>query len=68
MHVIKSRIMSWVGAEHVACMGERQGVYKVLVGKTAGKRPLRRPRYRWEDSIKMDLQEVGLGRAWTGLI
>jgi len=68
MHVIKLRIKSWVEAGQVACMGERQGVYKVLVGETEGKKPLRRPRYRWEDSIKMDLQELGLGRAWTGLI
>jgi len=39
-------------------MGEGRGVYRVLVGKTEGKRPLRRPRRRWEDNIKMDLQEV----------
>jgi len=56
------------GAGHVACMGEGQGVYKVLVGKTEGKRPLRKPGYRWEDSMKMDIQELGLGRAWTELI
>jgi len=42
-------------------MGEGRGVYKVLVGKPEGKRPLRRPRRRWEDNIKMDLQEVGCG-------
>ena len=48
-------------AGHVACMGERKGVYRVLVGKPEGKRPLRRPRRRWEDNIKMDLQEVGCG-------
>ena len=42
-------------------MGERRGVYRVLVGKPEGKRPLRRPRRRWEDNIKMDLQEVGCG-------
>jgi len=40
-------------------MGERRGVYRVLVGKPEGKRPLGRPRCRWEDNIKMDLQEVG---------
>jgi len=40
-------------------MGERRGVYRVLVGKPGGKRPLGRPRCRWEDNIKMDLQEVG---------
>ena len=42
-------------------MGERRGVYRVLVGKPEGKRPLGRPRRRWEDNIKMDLQEVGCG-------
>jgi hypothetical protein len=41
---------------------ERRGVYRVLVGKPEGKRPLGRPRLRWEDNIKMDLQEVGWGR------
>jgi hypothetical protein len=46
-------------------MGERRGVYKVLVGKSEGKRPFVRRRLRWEDNIKMDLQEVGFG-AWTG--
>ena len=51
--------MSWAG--HVALMGERRGVYRVLVGKPEGKRPLGRPRRRWEDNIKMDLQEVGCG-------
>ena len=42
-------------------MGERRGVYRVLVGKSEGKRPLGRPRHRWEDNIKMDLQEVVCG-------
>jgi len=42
-------------------MGERRGVYRVLVGKPEGKRPLGRPRGRWEDNIKMELQEVGCG-------
>jgi hypothetical protein len=42
-------------------MGERRVIYRVLVGKTAGKRPLGRPRRRWEDNIKMDLKEVGRG-------
>jgi hypothetical protein len=46
--------------------GEERGVYRVLVGKPEGKRPLGRPRRRWEDHIKMDLQEVGCG-VWTGL-
>jgi hypothetical protein len=48
-------------AGHVAYMGERRDVYRVLVGKPEGKRPLGRPRQRWEDNIKMDLQEVGCG-------
>jgi len=45
----------------VACMGEGRGVYRVLVEKPEGKRPMGRPRCRWEDNIKMDLQEVGFG-------
>jgi len=57
--VIKSGRMRWEG--HVACMGERRGVHRVLVGKPEGKRPLARPRRRLEDNIKMDLQEVGCG-------
>jgi hypothetical protein len=49
-------------------MGERRGVYRVLLGKPEGKRPLRRPRHRWEDNSKMDLQEVGRGdRDWIEL-
>ena len=55
--VVKSRRMRWAG--HVARMGQWRGVYRVLVGKPEGKRPLGRPRHRWEDNIKMDLQEVG---------
>jgi hypothetical protein len=50
----------WAG--HVARMGEDRGVYRVLVGRPEGKRPLGRPRRRWEGNIKMDLQEVGGGR------
>ena len=46
---------------HVACMGERRCVYRVLVGKPEGKRPLGRPRRRWENNIKMDRQEVVCG-------
>jgi hypothetical protein len=57
--VIKLRRMRWAG--HVARMGEERGVYRVLVGKREGKRPLGRSRYRWEDNIRMDLQEVGCG-------
>ena len=49
------------GAGHVARMGERIDVYRVLLGKPEGKRPLGRPRRRWEDIIKMDFQEVGCG-------
>ena len=56
--VVKSRRMRWAG--HVARMGKGRGVHRVLVGKPEGKRPLGRPRRRWED-IKMDLQEVGGG-------
>jgi hypothetical protein len=56
VRVVKSRIMRWAG--HVACIGERSGVHRVLVGKPEGTRPLERPRRRWEDNIKRDLQEV----------
>jgi hypothetical protein len=59
VRVDKSRRMRWAG--HVARMGER-GVHRVLVGKPEGKRPLGKPRRRWEDNNKMDLQEVGEGR------
>jgi len=56
----------WAG--HVAGMGERRGVYRVLIGKPEGKRPLMRPRRRWEDNIKMALQEVGCeGIDWIEL-
>jgi len=57
--VIKSRRVRWAG--HEACMGERRDIYRVLVGKPEGKRPLGRPRRRWENNIKIDLQEVGCG-------
>ena len=59
MRVVKLRRMRWAG--HVARMWQGRGVYKVLVGKHEGKRPLGRPRCRWEDNIKMDLQQVGGG-------
>ena len=66
MRVVKSRIMRWAG--HVARMGEGRDVYRILVGKPEGKRPLGRPRRRWEDNVKMDLQEVGCGgMAWIEL-
>jgi hypothetical protein len=64
--VIKSRRMRWAG--HVARMGEERGLYRVLVGKPEGKTPLGKPRCRWENNIKMDLQEVRCGGMdWIGL-
>jgi hypothetical protein len=59
LRVIKSRRMRWAG--HVARMGDRRGVYRALVGKPEGKKSLGRRRHKWEDNIKMDLQNVGLG-------
>ena len=59
VRVIKTRRMRWAG--NVALIGERRGVYRVSVGKPEGKRPLGKSRHRWEDKIKMDLQEVGCG-------
>jgi len=59
VRVVKSRRMRWVG--HVARMAEGRGVYRILVGKPEGRRSLGRPRRRWEDNIKMDVQEVGCG-------
>ena len=59
VRVIKSRRMKWVG--HVARMREKTGLYRVVVRNAGGKRPLGRPRRRWEDNIKMDLEEVGCG-------
>jgi len=59
VRVIKLRRMRW--AVHVAHMEEERGMYSVLVGKPEGKRPLGRPKHRWEDNIKMVLQEVGCG-------
>jgi hypothetical protein len=56
---VKSRRMRWAG--HVARMGEERKVYKVLVGKPEGKRPLGRPRRRWEGGVRMGLREIGLG-------
>ena len=60
IRVIKSRRMRW--ACHVAGMGDRTGVYRVLVGKPEGKKPLRRSKHTWKDDMKVDLQEVG----WRG--
>ena len=66
VRVIKSR-MRW--AENVARKGEWRGIYRVLVGKPEGKRPLGRPIRRWEDNIKMDLKEVGCGSMyWVELV
>jgi hypothetical protein len=66
VRVIKSRRMKWAG--HVARMGEGRGAYRVLVGRPEGKRPLGRPRRRWEDNIKMYLGEMGIdGANWIRL-
>jgi hypothetical protein len=66
VRVIKSRRMRSAG--HVARMGVGRGVYRVLVWKPEGKRPLERPRHRWEDNIKMDLKEIGIdGANWIQL-
>ena len=67
LRAIKSRTTRWAG--HVARMGERKGVYKILVGEPEGKRPLGRPRRRWEDNIKMTLQGVRYGGVgWIELV
>jgi hypothetical protein len=66
VRVIQSRRMRWAG--HVARMGEERGVYSVLVGKPEGKRPMGRPKRRWVNNIRTDLQEVGCGYMdWIGL-
>jgi hypothetical protein len=66
VRVIKSRRMRWAG--YLARMGEGRGVYRVLVGKPEGKRPLGRPKCRWEDKIEMDLREIGIdGANWIRL-
>jgi len=66
VRVIKSRRTRWAG--HVARMGEERVVYRILVGKPEGRRPLGRPSRRWADNIRTDLQEVGCGyRDWIGL-
>jgi hypothetical protein len=67
VRVIKLRRMMWVG--HVVCIGERRGIYRILLGGPEGKRPLGRPRCSWEDNIKMDLQEVICGSMdWIELV
>jgi hypothetical protein len=58
---MKSRRMGWAG--HVARMGKKGNAYRILVGKPEGKKPLGRPRHRWEDNIRMDLKEIG----WDGM-
>jgi hypothetical protein len=66
VRVNKSRRMRWAG--HVARMGDGRGVYRLLVGRPEGKRPLGRPRRMWEDNIKMDLREIGInGANWIRL-
>jgi hypothetical protein len=62
--VIKSRTRC---AGQVAWMGERRGAYRILVGRSGGRRPFGRPRRRWKDNIKIDLQEVGWGMDWIDL-
>jgi hypothetical protein len=62
IRVIKSRKIRWAG--NVARMGEKRDAYRILVGRPEGRRPLGRSRLRWEDNIKMDLQEVGWGMYW----
>jgi hypothetical protein len=67
VRVVKSRRMRWAG--HVACMGKGRGIYRILVGRTEGKRPLERLRHRWEDNIKMDLRETVIdGANWIRLV
>jgi hypothetical protein len=66
IRIIKSRRMRWAG--HVARMGEKRNVYRLLVGKAEGKRPLGKTRRRWIDNIKMELLEIGLSVVdWIGL-
>jgi hypothetical protein len=66
IRIIKSRRMRWSG--HVTRMGERRDAYRLLVGKPDGKRPLRKPRHRWSDNIRMGLGEVGWSDVdWIGL-
>jgi hypothetical protein len=68
VRMIKSRRMRWRWAGHVARMGDGRDVYRVLVGRPERKRPLGRPRHRWEDNIKLDLRETGIdGANWIRL-
>ena len=61
---MKSRRLRWAG--HVARLEEGKSVFKILTGKATGKRPLGRPRCRWEDNIRMDLEEIGNSAGWSG--
>jgi hypothetical protein len=66
VRVIKARRMRW--AWHVARVGEVRGAYNILIGRSEGRRPLGRPRCRWEDNIKMDFREIGFGDVdWINL-
>jgi hypothetical protein len=65
VRVVNSRRMRWAG--HATRTGERNGAYRIFVGKSEGRRPLGRPRHRWEDNIKTALQEVGWGVDWIEL-
>jgi hypothetical protein len=66
IRIIKERRMRWMG--HVARMGEKRNIYRLLVGKPEGRKPLGRPRRRWVDNIRMDLVEVAWGDVgWIGL-
>jgi hypothetical protein len=66
IRMIKSRRMRWAG--HVARMGEKVNAYRISVGKQEGKRPLGRPGHRWENNIKRDLREIGMGGVnWINL-
>jgi hypothetical protein len=66
VRVIDSRKMRWAG--HVVRMGEGRGVYRILVGRPEGRRPLCRPRRRWEDNVKLNLREIGIdGPKWIRL-
>jgi hypothetical protein len=68
IRMIKSRRMRWVGhVAHSTHWGD-ENTYKILAGKPDGKRPLRRPRCKWEDNIKMDLKEIGCGLDSSGLV
>jgi hypothetical protein len=61
IRVFQTGMMRW--ARHVACLGEKRGAYRILVGKPESNRPLGRPRLRWDDNIRIDLNEIG----WEGM-